>query len=85
MHEETNSADTEGEVGDTGPSKMSHYKAKKANKEGESEQATKKQHVFKSPYDKEELQNFPQRTRWEIPDSKVVFSSQFCSGNLARA
>ena len=51
VQEETNSADTEGEVGDTGPSKMSHYKAKKATKDGDPEQTTKKQHVFKSPYD----------------------------------
>ena len=40
---------------------------------------------FKSIYDKATLETFPQRTRWQIPDSKVIFSSEFCSGNLARA
>ena len=41
--------------------------------------------AFKSIYDKKTLETFPQRTRWQIPDSKVIFSSEFCSGNLARA
>lgn len=40
---------------------------------------------FKSPYDPKQLASYPQRTRWEIPDSKIVFSSEFCSGNLAKA
>lgn len=40
---------------------------------------------FVSPYPKAQLESFPQRTRWAIPDSKIVFSSEFCSGNLARA
>ena len=31
------------------------------------------------------IDTYPQRTRWEIPDSKIVFDSNFCSGNLARA
>ena len=31
------------------------------------------------------IDTYPSRTRWEIPDSKIVFSSQFCSGNLSRA
>lgn len=39
---------------------------------------------FKSPHDPKLLQTFPQRTRTEIADSKIVFSSDFCSGNLAR-
>lgn len=39
---------------------------------------------FKSPHDPKLLQTFPQRTRTEISDSKIVFSSDFCSGNLAR-
>ena len=40
---------------------------------------------FNSIYDKKMIDSYPQRTRWEIPESKIVFSSQFCSGNLSRA
>ena len=40
---------------------------------------------FQSIYDKKMIDNYPQRTRWEIPDSKIVFNSMFCSGNLSRA
>ena len=31
------------------------------------------------------MDSFPQRTQWPIPDSRIVFSSQFCSGNMSRA
>lgn len=40
---------------------------------------------FKSVYSKQLIDSYPMRTRWEIPDSNIVFSSEFCSGNLARA
>ena len=40
---------------------------------------------FQSPYSRQLLDSFPQRTRWVIPDSRIVFSSQFCSGNMAKA
>ena len=39
---------------------------------------------FKSPHDPKLLQSYPQRTRTEIADTKIVFSSDFCSGNLDR-
>ena len=39
---------------------------------------------FKSPYDPKLLASYPQRTRWDISDTKICFSSEFCSGNLAK-
>ena len=48
-------------------------------------QSTTQIPTFQSIYDKKMLDTYPSRTRWEIPDSKIVFSSQFCSGNLSRA
>ena len=50
-----------------------------------SKQSQHKIPPFQSPYSKQLLETYPQRTRWEIPDSKIVFSSQFCSGNMSRA
>ena len=40
---------------------------------------------FRSPYNRSLLDSHPQRSIWEIPDSEIVFSSNFCSGNMTRA
>ena len=40
---------------------------------------------FRLPYNRSLLDSYPQRSIWEIPDSSIVFSSNFCSGNMTRA
>jgi len=39
---------------------------------------------WQSIYSRQLLESFPMRTRWEIPESNIVFSSEFCSGNMSR-